>query len=141
MNDADLPLSEHSEWNMTEEPLSKDEKKDLYERLERECSVRDACGCKGVPPTVESFEKRMSNVDQMFEKGGLSQNIKADTNTQCSREGVEGLLTRYLHPQTLADIQNGSRDSTVIRQGTSAWEQVRSLCTDAVPMTIEQFYQ
>tara|TARA_Y100001970_G_scaffold280011_1_gene388270 strand:+ start:585 stop:1010 length:426 start_codon:yes stop_codon:yes gene_type:complete len=141
MNDVNPPLSEHSEWNMTEEPLSKDEKKDLYERLERECSVRDACGCKGVPPTIESFEQRMSTVDQMFEKGGLSQNIEADTNTQCSRESVENLLSRYLHPQALIDIQERNQNSISTRQGTAAWKQVRSLCSDAVPMTIEQFYE
>ena len=141
MNDVDLPLSEHSEWNMTEEPLSKDEQKDLYEKLEKECSVRDACGCKGIAPSAESFQKQMATVNQMFEKGSISQTIQGSDNTQCSKESVESLLTRYLHPHTLQDIKSGNRDNISMRQATGAWEQVRSICANDVPLTIEQFYQ
>ena len=141
MNDVELPLSEHSEWNMTEKPFSKDEMDKLFDGLAKECSERDACGCKGIPPSVESFEKRMSTMNQTFEKGGISQNIKGENNTQCSKESVENLLTRYLHPQTLQDIKSGNGDNISMRQATGAWEQVRSICANDVPTTIEEFYQ
>ena len=113
---VNLPLSEYDHFGMTEKPLSKHEEEDLYKVLQKECSVRDACGCKGIPPSVETFDQRMSTVNQTFEKGGLSQSVQAHTSAQCSRSGIEDMLSRYLHPQTITDIQSGSSNAIADRQ-------------------------
>lgn len=137
---VNLPLSEYDHFGMTEKPLSRHEE-DVYRVLQRECSVRDACGCKGTPPPADSqsFDQRMSTLNQIFEKGGLSQSVHAYSSAQCSRPGIEDMLTRYLHPQTITDIQSANSNAIADRQGAYAWRQVKFICAGA-PTTIHEFY-
>ena len=142
MNTLDPPVAEHSEWNMTEEPMTKEEENDLYDLLSRECSVRNACGCEGTVEKPDSFSSRLKSINQMFEKGTLQHELTVSRDTECDKPFVESLLSRFLHPQVIDDLKKGDfSNPSTMHQGMPAWDSVRSYCGDAVPVSITQYFQ
>jgi hypothetical protein len=140
VRDGETAMAEFNQTGMTNDAaqkMNKQDEKSMYDRLARECSVRDACGCKtGQFESLEDMIKsRMDAIESFGDR--IPNTIKARDG--CEREQVTDLLWRRVDATTLQMAAKGDKGASLTTD--SVWSELKNVCGDNLPDTLQEFLQ
>ena len=140
MQDGETAMAEFDQTGMTgdaAQKMTKEDEKSLYDRLARECSARDACGCKkGKFESLEDMiQSRLDAIESFSDR--IPSAIKARDG--CEREQVTDLLWRRVDATTLQMAAKGDKGASLTTD--SVWSELKDVCGDNLPDTLQEFLQ